>query len=77
MVVPTSAVLLFIAAVNQLHTFFTAAMWAAGVLNLNPFGHLTLAARTASFLFCGIWLVINQVDLFDFGGTVFVPMLGW
>ena len=53
---------LFIAVVNHLHTFFTGAMCAAGVLNVNPFGHLTLAARTASFLCCGIWLVINHVD---------------
>jgi len=53
---------LFIAVVNHLHTFFTGAMCAAGVLNVNPFGHLTLAARTASFLCCGVWLVINHVD---------------
>jgi len=53
---------LFIAVVNHLHTFFTGAMCAAGVLNVNPFGHLTLAARTASFLCCGIWLVINHLD---------------
>ena len=77
MVVSTSALLLFIAVVNHLHTFFTGAMCAAGVLNVNPFGHLTLAARTASFLCCGIWLVINHVDLFYFGSTAFVPMLGW
>jgi len=53
---------LFVAVVNHLHTFFTGAMCAAGVLNVNPFGHLTLAARTASFLCCGIWLVINHLD---------------
>jgi len=53
---------LFIAVVNHLHTFFTGAMCAAGVLNVNPFGHLTLAARTASFLCCGVWLVINHLD---------------
>jgi len=53
---------LFIAVVNQLHTFFTGAMCAAGVLNVNPFGYLTLAARTTSFLCCGVWLVINHVD---------------
>ena len=28
-------------------------------LNLNLFGHLTLAALTANFLCCGIWLVTN------------------
>ena len=54
---------LFIAVVNHLHTFFTGAMCAAGVLNANPYGYLTLAARTASFLCCGVWLVINQVDV--------------
>lgn len=53
---------LFIAVVNQLHTFFSGAMCAAGVLNVNPFGHMTLAARTTSFLCCGVWLVINHVD---------------
>jgi len=53
---------LFIAVVNHLHTFFTGAMCAAGVLNVNPFGHLTLVARTASFLCCGVWLVVNHVD---------------
>ena len=53
---------LFVAVVNHLHTFFTGAMCAAGVLNANPFGHLTLVTRTASFLCCGVWLVINHVD---------------
>ena len=53
---------LFIAVVNQLHTFFTGAMCAAGVLNANPYGYLTLAVRTASFLCCGVWLVVNHVD---------------
>ena len=62
MVIELGSLFLFIAVVNQLHTFFTGAMCAAGVLNVNHFGHLTLAARTTSFLCCGVWLVINHVD---------------
>lgn len=62
MAIELVSLFLFIAVVNQLHTFFTGAMCAAGVLNVNPYGHLTLAARTASFLCCGVWLVVNHVD---------------
>lgn len=59
---------MFIAAADRLHQFFTGAMCAAGVLNANPLGEVTLMVRTASFLCCGIWLVVNKVDtqIWDF-----------
>ncbi len=68
LVIELASLFLFIAVVNHMHTFFTGAMCAAGVLNVNPYGHLTLAARTASFMCCGVWLVVNHVDgrTFDF-----------
>ena len=62
LVIELASLFLFIAVVNQLHTFFSGAMCAAGVLNVNPYGHLTLAVRTASFLCCGVWLIINHLD---------------
>jgi len=53
---------LFITVANQLHTLFTGAMCAAGVLNVNAYGYTALAMKTLSFLVCGVWLVINHVD---------------
>jgi len=53
---------MFIAIADHLHTFFTGAMCAAGVLNANPLGRATLLVRITSFLCCGIWLIVNKVD---------------
>ena len=62
LVIELVSLFLFIAVANQLHTFFTGAMCAAGVLNASPFGYATLGLKTASFVACGVWLVINHVD---------------
>ena len=62
LIIELVSLFLFIAVVNHLHTFFTGAMCAAGVLNVNPFGHVTLAVKTATFFSCGVWLVVNHVD---------------
>jgi len=62
LVIELLSLFLFIAVANQLHTFFTGAMCAAGVLNVNGYGYMTLAAKTLNFVACGIWLVINHVD---------------
>jgi len=62
LIIELVSLFLFIAVVNHLHAFFTGAMCAAGVLNVNPFGHMTLAVKTATFFACGVWLVVNHVD---------------
>jgi hypothetical protein len=62
LVIELASLFLFIAVANQLHTFFTGAMCAAGVLNASVYGYATLALKTASFIACGVWLVINYVD---------------
>jgi hypothetical protein len=62
LVIELASLFLFIAVANQLHTFFTGAMCAAGVLNASAYGYTTLALKTASFVACGVWLVINHVD---------------
>ena len=62
LVIELLSLFLFIAVANQLHTFFTGAMCAAGVLNVNAYGYATLAMKTFNFVACGVWLVINHVD---------------
>jgi len=62
LVIELLSLFLFIAVANQLHTFFTGAMCAAGVLNVNGYGYMTLAAKTLNFVACGVWLVVNHVD---------------
>jgi len=62
LVIELLSLFLFIAVANQLHTFFTGAMCAAGVLNANAHGYWTLAFKTLSFMACGVWLVVNHVD---------------
>jgi hypothetical protein len=62
LVIELASLFLFIAVANQLHVYFTGAMCAAGVLNAGPSGYAALALKTASFLACGVWLVVNHVD---------------
>lgn len=53
---------LFIYTADHLHTLFTGAMCAAGVLNVNAFGYPLLLLKIADFLLAGIWLIINHAD---------------
>jgi hypothetical protein len=62
LIIELLSLFLFIAVANQLHTFFTGAMCAAGVLNASACGYATLVLKTASFVACGVWIVINHVD---------------
>lgn len=62
MVIELGSLFLFLAVADRLHPFFQGAMCAAGTLNLNAFGHLTLAAKVATFFLCGLWLICNHLD---------------
>lgn len=62
LIIELLSLFLFIAVANRLHTFFTGAMCAAGVLNAGACGYATLVLKTASFVACGVWMVINHVD---------------
>ena len=62
LIIELLSLFLFIAVANQLHIFFTGAMCAAGVLNAGAYGYATLVLKTASFVACGVWMVINHVD---------------
>jgi hypothetical protein len=53
---------LFIFAADELSSFFTGAMCAAGSLHVNAFGYPALLVRAANLLFAGVWLVLNFVD---------------
>lgn len=53
---------LFIHTVDSICTLFSGAMCAAGTLNLNRFGYLTLLLKLANFLLAGLWLIINHAD---------------
>ncbi len=53
---------LFVAMTDRIHSLFIGAMCAAGTLNVNAFGYITLIFKTMNFIFCGIWLCINYLD---------------
>lgn len=53
---------LFIFVADQIHSFFTGAMCAAGSLYVNAYGYPTLIVKLVNFLLAGIWLVLNYVD---------------
>jgi hypothetical protein len=53
---------LFVATAEHLHSLFTGAMCAAGTLNANPFGYPTVLVKTAVFVLCGLWLVVNRAS---------------
>lgn len=53
---------LFVYTADNLHTLFVGAMCAAGSLNVNRFGYPALILKVASFLFAGLWLIINHTD---------------
>jgi hypothetical protein len=56
------SLLLFVYTADNLHGFFTGAMCAAGTLNVNEYGYPALLLKTFTFLFAGVWLIVNHVD---------------
>ena len=53
---------LFIFTAEHLHDLFVGAMCAAGSLNVNNYGYVTLIFKILTFMFCGVWLIINYAD---------------
>jgi len=53
---------LFVYTADHIHGLFVGAMCAAGSLAVNGFGYPALALKTVTFLFCGVWLVVNHAD---------------
>jgi len=53
---------LFIYTADQLHTFFTGAMCAAGSLNANSWGYPVVLLKVVNFLLAGLWLIVNYCD---------------
>jgi len=53
---------LFILTADRIHPLFTGAMCAAGTLNANNFGYITLMTKTVAFILAGIWLIVNYID---------------
>ena len=53
---------LYIFTADHLHALFVGAMCAAGSLYVNGFGYPTLIFKIVTFLFAGLWLILNYVD---------------
>jgi hypothetical protein len=53
---------LYVFTANNLCPLFVGAMCAAGTLNVNPYGYPTLLLKIVSFLFAGLWLILNHTD---------------
>jgi len=53
---------LFIYSADHLHTAFVGAMCAAGSLNVNDYGYPALFLKLGTFVFCGVWLIVNAAD---------------
>jgi hypothetical protein len=53
---------LYVFTANNLCPLFVGAMCAAGTLNVNPYGYPTLVLKIVSFLFAGLWLILNHAD---------------
>jgi hypothetical protein len=54
---------LFIFTADRIHPYFVGAMCAAGSLNVNGFGYPTLLLKLVNFVFAGLWLILNAVDV--------------
>lgn len=53
---------LFVYTADHIHGLFSGAMCAAGSLAVNNFGYPTLVLKIVTFVFCGVWLIINYAD---------------
>lgn len=56
------SLLLFITMADHIHSLFTGAMCAAGTLNVNDYGYITLLLKIVNAITCGLWLIVNHVD---------------
>jgi len=57
------SLLLFLYTADVIHPLFVGAMCATGTLNANPIGWHLLWIKLLLFLFGGLWLVVNHLDL--------------
>jgi len=53
---------LFVYTADHMHPIFIGAMCAAGSLNVNDYGYVTLVLKAATFVLCGVWLILNHAD---------------
>lgn len=53
---------LFVYTAEHIHGLFVGAMCAAGSLNVNDFGYATLVIKIVTFMFCGVWMIVNYAD---------------
>ena len=53
---------LFVYTAEHIHDIFVGAMCAAGSLNVNDYGYVTLVLKIFTFMFCGVWMIINHAD---------------
>lgn len=53
---------LLIYTADSLHGLFTGAMCAAGTFNANRYGYPLLLTKVATFVFSGLWLIVNHAD---------------
>jgi len=53
---------LFVYTAEHIHDLFVGAMCAAGSLNVNEYGYVTLVLKIFTFMFCGVWMIINHAD---------------
>ena len=53
---------LFVYTAEHIHDLFVGAMCAAGSLNVNDYGYVTLVLKIFTFMFCGVWMIINHAD---------------
>lgn len=56
------SLLLFVYTADHIHDLFVGAMCAAGSLNVNNYGYPTLILKIITFMFCGVWMIINYTD---------------
>ncbi len=56
------SLILFIATAEHMHDLFVGAMCAAGSLNINDYGYVTLVVKILTFVICGVWMIINHTD---------------
>jgi len=56
------SLVLFIYTAEHIHDLFIGAMCAAGSLNANDYGYVTLIVKILTFVGCGVWMIVNYTD---------------
>ena len=56
------SLILFVYNAEHIHHLFVGAMCAAGSLNVNDYGYVTLVFKILTFVLCGVWLIVNHAD---------------